>query len=109
MTLPLATTTISILRNTSTDDSLGVDSLATVQSGVPAVIKQKKSGTQDIVDGSKSVAKFEIQADTEALRHTDFVVDEQSGDHFRVVFSVYRAGFGLDHMFAELQRVEGMA
>lgn len=109
MSLPISNTTISVMRSVSTDDSLPIDSPAVLASHIAAVIRPKSSGREDQVGGSKALSTYLLNADTNDLRHTDLVLDESSQQLFDVIFAVYRAGLGLDHMYAELQLVQGMA
>lgn len=113
MSLPTATTTISILRPPDTvspeDASYDLTSIApaTVATGIAAVIGISPSGRSELNAGSQEVLNFRLSADPCDLRHTDIVLDESTGEKFQVMWVKARTGLGLDHVAAGLRSVIG--
>lgn len=117
MSIPLATTVISIYRrpdqsNVDPWDATipGTDQAAptatAVATGIRAVIGQP-SGSERLQGGSQMVITDHLTCDPTDLRHTDQVRDEISGQWFAVVTTQLRTGLGLDHVESSLKRVVG--
>lgn len=108
MSIPLATTTISVLRA----DIDGVDpydpapAASTIATGVRAVISSP-SGSENIVGAEQETVTFRLDCDPTNLTHHDQVVDETSGETFDVVWARQRSGLGLDYTQAGLRQVQG--
>lgn len=112
MGIPIATTTISVLRRQvlATDDPYEVTAAAEVAaSGVRAVIGAP-SGTELVVGaaGQEDVT-HRLDCDTVALESTDQVRDDVTSEVFNVVWARQRSGLGLDHTVAGLRQVSGVA
>jgi hypothetical protein len=110
--IPLATTTVSVLRVPADPDRDPYDPTpepSTVATGVRATISTS-SGTETVAGGSQEVVNFRMSCDQfpAKLHHKDMVVDEQSGETYNVVWTVTRNGMGLDHLQAGLQQVSGV-
>lgn len=111
MSLPLATTTISVQRVTadlSTVDPYEVTAAPeTVASGVRAHIGDP-SGSE-LVAGAAAQQDISARLDCDPidLHNTDVVVDDLTGETYEVVWTRARAGFGLDHTVAGLRQVTG--
>lgn len=108
MSIPLATTTVSV-RRYNLDDVDPYDpkpTPTTVTSGVPAVISSP-SGTEQVEGGQQEVVTFRLDCDPVDLQHDDQIVDDATGDVFEVVWVRNRVGFGLDYTQAELRQVNG--
>lgn len=112
MSIPIATTTITVLRRAvlATDDPYEVTAAAeVVTSGVRAVIGAP-SGTELVTGaaGQEDVT-HRLDCDPVALVSTDQVRDEVSLEVFNVVWARQRTGFGLSHTVAGLRQVTGVA
>jgi hypothetical protein len=111
MTVPLATTTVAVLRvpaDTARDPYDAQPAPETVASGVRAHISSP-SGRERVAGGSQEVVEFRLACDPVDLRHTDRVQDEQCGAIYEVVWARPRKGLGLDHVEAGLKQVSGGA
>lgn len=120
MSLPVATTTITILRGAtpSTEDPYGEgydevgdrdDSVATVDTSVRAVIAPAGAGNSGRSGGGESqVMEFRLVADDCDLQYTDTVLDDITGEEFAVVWAHGQPGLaGLDHVAANLRQTKG--
>jgi hypothetical protein len=112
VSIPLATTTVRVLRPDAGADRDPYDppgEPSTVAAGVRATISTS-SGTEKVAGGSQEVVNFRLACDQYegGLHHKDTIVDERSGEVYNVVWSVTRNGFGLDHFQAGLQQVSGV-
>lgn len=108
MSIPLATTTISVLRR-DVDDVDPYDTppaASTIAAGVRAVIGSP-AGAEDITGAEQETVTFRLDCDPTDLQHRDQVVDDQTGDVFDVVWSRDRTGLGLDYTQAGLRQVQG--
>lgn len=111
MAVPIATTTIAVLRvptDVSRDPYDAQPDPETVVSGVRAHVSSP-SGRERVAGGSQEVVEFRLACDPTDLRHTDRVQDEQSGATYEVVWARPRQGLGLDHVEAGLKQVTGVA
>lgn len=118
MTVPLATTTIAVLRLPDGTPEEGDDwpdpydeqltERETIESGVRAHISAP-SGQEQVAGGEQSVVRFSLACDPIDLRHTDWVLDEGTNVVYSVVWAAARRGLGLEHTAAGLQLVEGAA
>lgn len=120
MSLPLATTTITVLRPAlpATEDPYGDgydaevardDDIATVETSVRAVISPAGAGLGgSSVGGESEVMEFRLVADPLDLSYLDLVIDETTDEEFEVVWAHLQPGLvGLDHMQAGLRTVKG--
>lgn len=109
MSVPIATTTIDVIRSSDHDpyDASGVTT-TTPATGVRAHIS-KPTGNAQIVGGDQSVTSFELNCDPCDLKYSDIVHDNGSGEDYIVLWSRLRPGLGLDHIEAGLRFVEGNA
>jgi hypothetical protein len=107
MSIPLPTTTISILRPDPTADTYDTDNGPTVVlSGIRANIgSQRGSGNE--TGGQLALLSLRMQCDVVDLRHTDYVRDDSDGVVYSVVWVKTRMGLGVDHIEAGLQLAEG--
>ncbi|MBM3679152.1 MAG: hypothetical protein FJW96_14955 [Actinobacteria bacterium] len=111
MAIPLATTTIAVLRvpaDASRDPYDPQPEPETVASGIRAHISSP-SGRERTAGGSQEVVEFRLACDPTDLRHTDRVQDEQSDAVYEVIWARPRQGHGLDHVEAGLKQVTGVA
>lgn len=107
--LPLATTTITVKRVPADPTRDGYDTppaATTIASGVRAVIGNG-SGSQNITAGDRTVVTFPFTADTTDVQADDTVIDETTGDTYRVEWARSRQGLGLDHTAGQLEQVGG--
>ncbi len=111
--IPLATTTISVLRVTvdptrDNYDSPGDSAYAAVASGVRAAISSP-SGDSTSSNGTREEVNFRLGCDPilVGLSYADRVQDESDGQVYRVVWARLRRGVGLDHHEAGLRQVVG--
>jgi len=108
MSIPLATTTITVLR--STGDPYETQTTEPVASGVRAVIGRPR-GDETPTGGSQEVAEFRLNCDPVDLEHTDQVRDDQTSEVYEVVWAMpERSGPGgsFAHTVAGLKRVTGI-
>jgi hypothetical protein len=108
VSIPIATTTVSVLRADldNVDPYDPAPTPATVASGVRAVISSP-AGTEQVAGGQQEIVNFRLDCDTTDLRHRDQIVDDASGERFDVVWVHDRTGLGLDYTQAGLRQVEG--
>lgn len=107
--LPLATTTITVERPADGDPYEAAASTATASTGTPAHIGSP-SGSE--IDRGGQLERIDTVLLAEAgldLTHTDLVVDEATGQRYRVGWVDHRRGLGLDHTKAGLARYSGGA
>lgn len=111
--IPLATTTIDVLRVAAADDYAepysGDDTSrrTTVAQGVRAVIGRppnRAGGKEDIAGGEQSVWDFELVCDHTDIRYTDTVKDNHDGSVYRVVWV---QSYPQEHTEAGLRIVHG--
>jgi hypothetical protein len=117
MTIPYATTTVSVLRRSVPDGDIdGYPDqeavYAPVSTGTRAVvtspIRGVTSGGHTIREGSEQIVDvFKLVADPCDIQHTDRILDETTQIVYRVEWLAPRTGLGLDHMDAGLSFVEG--
>lgn len=111
MSIPLATTQISVLRvaaDPTRDPYDAQPAPAVLASGVRAHISTP-NGREQTAGGSQEVVEFRMSCDPVDLRHTDQVQDEGSGAIYEVTWARAREGLGLDHVEAGLKQVAGVA
>jgi hypothetical protein len=111
--LPLATTTVTVERPAVQDgdpDDDWFDQAPTVIAAGMACTITSPSGDDSVVAGHKEVVDAVLHAPpTPLLTHLDLVVDDTSGDRWRIVWVRRRQGLGLDHQVAGLRAVTGGA
>lgn len=110
MAIPVATTTIRVLRVPAdpTRDPLDPQpAAAVVASGVRAVISTSR-GREPSPSGTQEVVEFRLSCDPVEIRHTDSIQDEATGDTYEVVWARPRTGLGLEHAEAGLRQVTGV-
>ena len=114
MAIPLATTTITVLRVANDPARDGYDPVpaaAAVAVGVPAHFSAPGGaggGTERVVGGSQAEIEWSLACDFADLRHSDRVLDENTEREWDVVWAVHRIGLGLDHTKAGVRMVEGL-
>lgn len=110
MALPLATTTITVLRSDQdgTADAFDTLTYTPVAANVRAVIGSE-SGTETNTSGSSENLGFRLDCDVCDVRHDDRIEDENTGDVFEVEWVWLRTGLGLDHMEGQLRRITDRA
>lgn len=106
--LPLATTTITVERPASGDpyEPGAITSLSTgtaAHIGQPSGVEVQQGGEMESITDV-----LLVQAGID-LRHTDLVVDETTGQRYRVAWVRARQGLGLDHVKAGLVTHQGAA
>jgi len=107
--IPLATTTIDVLRpDTSADDYETDTGPTTVFSGVRAQISSPKGRGSELAGQSALVDK-ELHCDPTEIRHYDVVRDNVTNFTYSVIWVDQRIALGLDHTHAGLKRSEGAA
>jgi hypothetical protein len=110
MALTLGTTTIAVWRVPKDPDRDPYDPQpdpVKVEEGVRANIGNP-SFREEIAGGSQSISLYRLHADPCDLQHGDTVEDEATEESFRVVGVKARQGFGLDHVRAQLTKIEGV-
>ncbi|MDP8971146.1 MAG: hypothetical protein M3N52_11770 [Actinomycetota bacterium] len=119
MSLPHATTTITILRAPAADQyaepysGTTTGDLAEVVTGVRAVIdvpQVRAAGEQQVRGGEQTVTEYRLHADPCPLDRLDHVRDDATGTVYRVTWLFAYAGIGdpNHHVVAGLERVEGL-
>jgi hypothetical protein len=108
MTLPLSTTTITVLRPADGDPYVASVQAPTVVATVPAHISSP-SGTSQIIGGEQSTVELRLICEGCDLRHTDLVKDNATDAVYSVSWVTIRRGLGLDHVSAGLRFTEGAA
>lgn len=115
--LPFATTTISVLRNTSSvEDSEPLydgdspTARQVVASGVGANIGGGTGSAESRSAGSQNTIRLKMQCNPfgQDLSHLDGILDETTGIIYDLQVAVYRQGVGLDHWQCQLTRTEGL-
>lgn len=108
--LPVATTTITVERPATGGDPYEIGAAPTaVSSGTPAHIGDP-SGAEAQAGGELETITDVLLADAALdLRHTDLIVDETTGQRYRVQWVRPRRGLGLDHVKAGLVTYQGAA
>lgn len=103
MTIPLATTTITVEATTEAEPGEG-RTTATVATGVRAVIGSPSGAERYAPGGGTSRITHTLNADPcpELVDNTFVVVDELTGQRFEVEWVQHRNGLGLDHTKAGL-------
>lgn len=106
--LPFATTTVTLKRPAS-GDPYETSTTSTISSGTPAHIGQP-AGNEVQQGGELETITDVLLADPGLdVRHTDLIVDEISGQVYRVAWVRERQGLGLDHVKAGLVTHQGAA
>lgn len=112
MTIPIATTTISVLRTTPNelDEPGDPQTPVIVASGIRAHISTSR-GREAPAGGDQEVVEFRLSCDPIEvdLTHFDQVQDEATGDVYLVAWARLRRGLGLDHHEAGLRQVAGVS
>ncbi len=108
MSLPVSTTTITVLRASGSGDAYDGVSYSTWLSGVRAVIGSP-GGTEVNTGGSSQQMTARLNCDPILLKHTDRVRDDQTGITYEVLTTARRLGVGLDHTVADLMVITDRA
>lgn len=106
MTLPLATTTISVQTTAASGDPYEDAVVSAGAAHVRAHIGSP-NGRERIVGGQKETLDAALDCDPCAITHLNRIVDDVTGERFEVVWIKSRQGLGLDHMEGGLRRVSG--
>ena len=107
MTL-LTTTTVTVKRPT-TGDPYEPATAPTVDAGVPAHISGPTGQEIDQGGQLEAVDAVLLCAYGTDVTHTDLIVDDGTGNEYRVAWVRDRQGLGLDHTKAGLVAYEGAA
>lgn len=107
--LPLATTTVTVERSASGDPYEAAASTATSSTGTPAHIGSPTGREVDRGGQLERIDAVLLAAAGLDLTHTDLVVDDTTGQRYRVGWVEARQGLGLDHVKAGLTRFDGGA
>lgn len=118
MSLPLATTTISVYSRIQGDSpDVPYAAVTTAErkqlkiSGVRAVLSIGKaggSGNEVIVAGAQqAIAKFKLHCDPCDINNTDIVVDEITKQQYEILWVVEVQGLGFNYMRGEVTFSKG--
>lgn len=109
MSIPLATTTITVSRpSTSSDDYYDVRTAGTVVAlNVRAHISEP-SGIEGLIGGRTEQTRFPFNSDICDVGGNDLVTDDVTGDIYEVIWVRKRLGLGVDHMTGQLRIVTGV-
>lgn len=108
--IPLATTTISVLRRSGgSDDPYDEQPEPTaISTGTRAHISTG-SGDENVEGGSQEVTEFRLNCDPTDLTFLDRVKDERTNEIFEVRWTRHRVDMpGLEYVQAGLKKVEGL-
>lgn len=106
--LPIATTTITVERPADGDPYETATS-ATESTGTPGHISAPSGREIDRGGQLEAIDAVLLTSATLDLTHTDLVLDEGTGQRYRVSWVDVRRGLGLDHLKAGLARYAGGA
>lgn len=110
MSIPLATTTVTITRSSVPADTDGYDpnpaGPALVKEGVPAVVSLP-GGAPVLVGGDRIVYNTRLTCDPVDLQANDLVTDDIEGTTWVCLWARQSIGLGLDHTVASLREVTG--
>ncbi len=106
MSIPLPTTTIAVFVPDADADPYKGRAITQVETGVPAHFSSPR-GFDILQGGEQATIDMRLDCDICEMPHTAFVVDEQTGEQWKVVGPQEKRGLGLDHIEAGVQRVEG--
>jgi hypothetical protein len=106
--LPVTTTSVRVERRNPQADAYEPADPQFVAEHLKATISGP-GGSEGLIGGSVEIvdARLHVDALAPALVKDDVVVDETTGDTWRVVWRRIRIGFGLDHQVAGLVAVRG--
>lgn len=108
MTLPLATTTVTIVRPAAGGDRYeAAASSTTIATGVAAHISGPDGGDLSVGGEQEQVDALLLCEPGLSLTHYDVVTDERTGDVWEITWTRQRVGLGLDHIVSGLRRVTG--
>lgn len=109
MTIPLATTTITVLRpSLSNDDYYDLRTAGPVVAANVRAHISEPSGIEGLIGGRTEQTRFPFNSDICDLSGHDLVVDDTTGNTYEVVWVRKRFGLGLDHMTGQLRIVAGV-
>jgi hypothetical protein len=106
--IPLATTTIAVLRIAGPDQyeepygGVQPSQRETVASGVRAVL-DRPTGREQVAGGEQSTVDLSLACDPCDIDYRDVIKDERTGRHYRVVWTL---DYG-EHIEGGLQIVQG--
>jgi hypothetical protein len=105
MSIPVATTTISILASSQdgTKDRRDPPTYTVESTGIRAVIGSP-GGSELVSAGTSEQKTFRLNADPCDLDHTKRVRDDTTGETYEVVWFAQRDGFGLTHTVADIRQ-----
>lgn len=106
MSLPLATTTLTV-RRPGPAEPYGGPAWVTVAAGVAGHISGP-GGIETVAGGSHTDETLAFSCDLTDIAHTDQVVDDATGLTYDVVWVEECHGLGLDRMTGSLRRVVGV-
>ena len=108
MSIPIHTTTISVLRvpeDAERDPYDAQPEAEVIASGVRAHISTG-GGSETVVGGTQEVVTHRLSCDPTDIDHDDRIEDAE-GQTYDVVWVSDRVGLGMDHTQAGLKRVSG--
>lgn len=104
--IPVFTTTVTVRRPDPDADPYEGRTAPVVQTGVPAHIGSP-SGAELAIGGQQSRVTDVLLTDPADIRHTDHILDETTGDEYRIEWVRQRQGLALDHTKAGLVQFVG--
>lgn len=117
--IPVATTTISVWRETADSTRDGWDTAPArtkVTSGLRAVIgligsRGANSATiqADVATGDKVVTDWRLTCDPFDFQNDDQIVDDATGETYMLLGVAHNRGLGLDHCAGLLRQISGAA
>lgn len=108
MTLPLTTTTVTVLRPPSDVDGLEAPEYTVVVERVAARVAGASASGSHAVGGRQETSSARLYVDRNVdLRRQDRIVDDATGAVWEVTGVKTRTGLGLDHTAAALQSSRG--
>lgn len=107
MSIPLATTTVTVTSQAELEPGGGITT-STRATSVAAVISEPSGRERNAPGGGAEAVDAVLLCDTvTGLRHSDRVTDDDTGLVYEVVWVADRRGLGLSHSKAGLVKVDG--
>lgn len=105
--IPLATTTFTQRRPDPDADPYETRTVTIVATGIRGHL-DSPSGTEQAIGGQlEEISAVALLEPTTDLQHTDELVDETTGNEYRISWVRQRVGLGLDHTKAGVAAFHG--
>lgn len=108
MSIPIATTTVTVLRASEPEPGEG-RTLTEAAAAVRAVIGSLSGSESVRPGGGRSTSDAKLTCDVADIIPTDVIEDDTTGERWEVEWVEIKPGLGLDHMEGGLARYRGAA